>query len=120
LLPASGAVHSGKVRLIAVASTERAPGAPTVPTVGEAGFASLAMFSGHSLFGARDMPAALRARIGDDVAATLRDPVVAERLMRMGYRPQFDSPAVFQALLQRERARWSEVAQAASGAAETQ
>jgi tripartite-type tricarboxylate transporter receptor subunit TctC len=120
LLPASGAVQSGKVRLIAVASTERAPGAPTVPTVGEAGFASLAMFSGHSLFGARDMPAALRAKIGDDVAATLRDPVVAERLMRMGYRPQFDSPAVFQALLQRERARWSEVAQAASGAAETQ
>jgi hypothetical protein len=29
----------------------------------------------------------------------------------MGYRPQIDPPGTFQARLERERARWSEVAQ---------
>jgi tripartite-type tricarboxylate transporter receptor subunit TctC len=120
LPPTVGAAQSGRVRLLAVASADRAPGAQDVPTVGESGYPSLAIFDGHSLFGPRDMPAARRARIADDVAAALRDPVVAERLARMGYRPQHDSPAVFQALLQRERAHWSEMAQASFGAAETQ
>jgi tripartite-type tricarboxylate transporter receptor subunit TctC len=109
----SGEVQSGKIRLIAVASAERAPSAAAVPTVIEAGYPALTMFNGHALFGPRDMPAAQRSLIGDDVAATVRDPVVAERLMRMGYRPRAESPAAFQALLQRERDRWSEVAQTA-------
>jgi tripartite-type tricarboxylate transporter receptor subunit TctC len=120
LTPTLGAAQSGRVRLVAVASADRAPAALDVPTVGEAGYPSLAIFDGHSLFGPRDMSPARRARIADDVAAVLRDPVVAERLTRMGYRPQHDSPAVFQALLQRERAHWRDMAQLNNGAAETQ
>ncbi len=116
----SGALQSGRIRLVAVASAERAPGAAAVPTVGEAGYPSLAMFSGRGLFGRRDMPDAWRARIGDDVAATLRDPVIAERLLRMGYRPRIESPSAFHALLQNERARWSELAQAAYSAVAAQ
>jgi hypothetical protein len=38
----------------------------------------------------------------------------------MGYRPQQASAAAFQALLQRERAHWAEMAQSTSRAAETQ
>jgi tripartite-type tricarboxylate transporter receptor subunit TctC len=91
-----------------------------VPTVGEAGYPSLAIFEGHSLFGPEDMPTSRRARIADDVAAVLRDPVVAERLTRMGYRPQRESPEAFQALLQRERAHWTEMAQLTYRAAEMQ
>jgi tripartite-type tricarboxylate transporter receptor subunit TctC len=120
LPPTVGAAQSGRVRLLAVASADRAPGASEVPTVGEAGYPSLAIFDGHSLFGPHDMPTARRARIADDVAAVLRDPVVAERLIRMGYRPQQASAAAFQALLQRERAHWAEMALSTSRAAETQ
>lgn len=120
LPPTVGAAESGRVRLLAVASADRAPGARDVPTVGEAGYPSLAIFDGHSLFGPSDMPPMRRLRIADDVAAVLRDPVVAERLTRMGYRPQHESPAAFQALLQRERARWTQMAQATYRAADMQ
>jgi len=120
LPPTLDAAQSGRVRVLAVASADRAPGARDVPTVGEAGYPSLTIFDGHSLFGPSDMPTARRTRIADDVAAVLRDPVVAERLTRMGYRPQHESPASFQALLQRERAHWTEMAQSTYGAAETQ
>ncbi|WP_296386162.1 tripartite tricarboxylate transporter substrate binding protein [Reyranella sp.] len=112
LPPTIGATQPGRIRLVAVTSTERAPSALDVPTVVEAGFPALAMQSGYSLFGPRDMPVPLRARIADDVAAAVRDPVVAQRLALMGYRPQLGSPAAFQALLQRERAHWSELAHA--------
>ncbi|HEY4169351.1 MAG TPA: tripartite tricarboxylate transporter substrate binding protein [Reyranella sp.] len=115
-----GAVQTGRVRLLAVASADHAPGAQEVPTVGEAGYPSLAIFEGHSLFGPRDMPTLRSARIADDVAAVLRDPVVAERLTRMGYRPQHESAAAFRALLQRERAHWTEMAQLTHRAGDTQ
>jgi len=112
-LPATiGALPPSRIRLVAVASPERAPGASSVPTVVEAGFPSLAMQSGLSLFGPRDMPVLLRAQIADDVGAVVRDPVVAQRLALMGYRPQLGSPAALRADLQRERARWSALAHA--------
>ena len=115
-----GAARAGKVRLVAVASPGRAPGAPAVPTAAEAGFPSLVVFDGHALFGPHDMAETLRARIAEDVGAAVRDPVVAERLARMGYCPCPESPAGFQALLQRERAHWTEVALAAHGAVAAQ
>jgi tripartite-type tricarboxylate transporter receptor subunit TctC len=117
LPPTVAAAQSGRIRVLAIASIDRAPGALEVPTVGEAGYPSLAIFEGHSLFGPRDMPTARRARIADDVAAVLRDPVVTERLTRMGYRPQHESAAAFQELLQRERAHWTQMAQATDRAA---
>lgn len=112
LLPMIGPAQAGKLRLIVVASEDHAPRAPEVPTAREAGFPALKMFGGHSLFGSRDMPDPLRARIGADVAATLREPEVARRLREMGYVPRLDSPSEFATFLRRERAHWTEVAQA--------
>ena len=111
-----GAARAGTVRLVAVASPERTPYAPAVPTAAEAGFPSLVLFDGHALFGAHDMAEALRIRIAEDVVAAVRDPAVAERLARLGYCPCPEASAGFLALLQRERAHWTEVALAAHGA----
>ena len=119
LLPMIGPAQAGKLRLVVVASADHAPRAPEVPTASEAGFPGLAMGGGHSLFGPRDMPDPLRARIGSDVAAILREPEVAQRLKEMGYVPRFDSPSEFAAFLERERAHWTKVA-LAYGAKPTQ
>ncbi|SEP51325.1 Tripartite-type tricarboxylate transporter, receptor component TctC [Rhodospirillales bacterium URHD0017] len=110
LLPMIGPAQAGKLRLVVVASADHAPRAPEVPTAGEAGFPGLAMSGGHNLFGPRDMPDPLRARIGADVAAILREPEVAQRLKEMGYVPRLDSPSEFTAFLERERAHWTKVA----------
>ncbi len=110
------AARAGKLRLLAVASAGRAPCAPAVPTTGEAGFPALVLLNGYGLFGPRDMVETVRARIAEDVAAAVRGPAVAERLSRMGYRAGLDLPASFQALLHRERAHWTEIAQAAAPA----
>jgi tripartite-type tricarboxylate transporter receptor subunit TctC len=111
LAPLVGPAQAGKIRLIAVASDERAPSAPDVPTATEAGFPALSVFGGHCLFAPKEMPEALRARIAADVREITTSTEVARRLMAMGYIPRADSTTEFAAILERERIRWTEVAQ---------
>ena len=110
LAPLVGPAQAGKLRLIAVASDDRAPRAPDVPTAKEAGFPALSVFGGHSLFAPKEMPEALRARIAADVREVTTNTEVAQRLLAMGYIPRADSPTEFAAILERERTRWTEVA----------
>jgi tripartite-type tricarboxylate transporter receptor subunit TctC len=111
LAPLVGPAQAGKIRLIAVASDERAPSAPDVPTATEAGFPALSVFGGHCLFAPKEMPEALRARIAADVREVTTSTEVARRLTAMGYIPRADSTTEFAAILERERIRWTEVAQ---------
>jgi tripartite-type tricarboxylate transporter receptor subunit TctC len=111
LAPLIGPAQAGKLRLVLVASDERAPLAPDLATAKEAGFPALSFLGGHCLFGPKEMPAALRERIAADVRETTADPDVARRLLSMGYRPRPESTAELIAFLEGERTRWTEVAQ---------
>jgi tripartite-type tricarboxylate transporter receptor subunit TctC len=111
LSPLIGPAQAGKLRLVAVASDQRAPLAPDLPTATEAGFPALSVFGGHCLFAPKEMPEALRARIASDVREITANADVAQRLLAMGYIPRTDSGSELAAILQRERKRWTEVAQ---------
>jgi tripartite-type tricarboxylate transporter receptor subunit TctC len=111
LAPLIGPAQAGKLRLVVVASDERAPLAPDLATAKEAGFPALSFLGGHCLFGPKEMPAALRERIAADVREIIADPDVARRLLSMGYRPRPESTAELNAFLEGERTRWTEVAQ---------
>src|SRR5882724_10853889 len=67
-------IHSGRARLLAVASDVRMPLAPDVPTVTEAGFPELRMDGVVGFFGKRGMPDTLRDRIASDVSVVANDP----------------------------------------------
>lgn len=110
LAPMLGPVSGGQLRILAVASTARAPAAPNIPTASEAGFPVLAFPGGYGLFAPRDMPEALRLRIAEEVRAATADPEMARRVAALGLIPRAGTPAEFEALLLRERARWTEVA----------
>ena len=112
LQPLVGPAAAGKLKLLAVASDDRAPLAPDVPTAREAGYPALALTGGHCLFGPREMPEALCARIASDVRSTLAEATVAKRLTEMGYVPRPQSTEDFTLFLEKEYARWTEVAQA--------
>src|ERR1051325_9306163 len=65
--------QSGRVRLLAVASRQRAPAMPDVPTVAELGFPELAMGGLGGFFGSRGMAAAIRERVAADVMAIAKE-----------------------------------------------
>jgi tripartite-type tricarboxylate transporter receptor subunit TctC len=74
-------------KVLAVNSRTRASALPDVPTALEAGIPSLQLEGLVGLFGPKSMSAALRKRIGDEVAEVARMPNTAERLVASAQTP---------------------------------
>ncbi len=74
-------------KVLAVNSRTRASALPNVPTAIEEGIPSLQLEGLVGLFGPKSMSAALRKRIGEDVAEVARLPNTAERLVASAQTP---------------------------------
>jgi tripartite-type tricarboxylate transporter receptor subunit TctC len=96
-------VEAGKIRLLAVANTVRAPSEPGVPTLAEAGYASLTLDGLVGLFGPPGMPIELRERITADIRA-VADPTVADRLAITGQILNIGGPEEFAKSVEEQRA----------------
>jgi tripartite-type tricarboxylate transporter receptor subunit TctC len=79
-----GSIREGRIRALAVASSQRAPFLPDVPTTREAGFADLEVDAVIGLFGWRGMPDAIRDRLAAEAMAVMREPAAQERLRSTG------------------------------------
>lgn len=77
-------VEAGKVKIIAAGTRERSPLVKDVQSIPESGYPVLATETSTALFGGPDMPAALRKKIADDMAASLKDPRVRDRVALTG------------------------------------
>jgi tripartite-type tricarboxylate transporter receptor subunit TctC len=93
----------GRIKVLAVTSRQRAPANPEVPTAIEAGYPALTFESIGGLFGARDMTAAVRAGIADDVRKAAEDPTIAQRLGDTGQIMTVLGPGEFAAKVEEQR-----------------
>ena len=105
-------LQAGKVKLLAVANSMRAPTLANVPTAVEAGYPDLQLDGLVGFFGPPEMPAALRERIAADVREAMADPVITERLNLTGQIPNFGGPAEFDAAIEAQRTRVGAAARA--------
>jgi len=105
--------QSGRVRLLAVASQQRAPAMPDVPSVTELGFPELSMEGLCGFFGGRGMAVAIRERVAADVMAIASEPGVQERLAVIGQAARPGTTAEFAAFLADNRKRLMVVAKTA-------
>jgi tripartite-type tricarboxylate transporter receptor subunit TctC len=97
-------LQSGKIKLLAVTNTVRAPSQPTVPTVQEAGQPELTIDGLVGLFGPADMPIALRRRIAADIGA-VADDTIKERLVTTGQLLNIGGPEQFEKSIDAQRAQ---------------
>jgi tripartite-type tricarboxylate transporter receptor subunit TctC len=77
-------VQAGKVKVIAITNSERAPMLPDVPTAKEAGHPALGIDGLVGLFGPKEMPKELRERIAADVIAAASEPDIAAKISSTG------------------------------------
>jgi tripartite-type tricarboxylate transporter receptor subunit TctC len=98
-------LQAGKIKLLAVTNSVRAPVLPDLPTATEAGYPDLALDGLVGFFGPPEMPLALRERIAADVKEVGADPAIATRLNDTGQLPNFGGPAEFHAAIELQRAR---------------
>jgi tripartite-type tricarboxylate transporter receptor subunit TctC len=104
--------QAGAAKLIFVTNRQRSPQAPDVPTATEAGYPDLTFEGTVGIFGWRDFPADIKARIVTDVQAATSDPAFRARLVSAGTAARPGSSADFAAAIEDQRAKIAAIHQA--------
>jgi tripartite-type tricarboxylate transporter receptor subunit TctC len=102
-------VKSGRLRALAVSSTQRIPNLPDVPTVAESGYPGFEADQWYGVVAPAGTPPAWVARLNSEINKALAQPEVAQQLLVEGAVPMPGTPQAFAALIQRELPRWAEV-----------
>jgi tripartite-type tricarboxylate transporter receptor subunit TctC len=110
-----GAIQSGRLRALAVATATRSALLPDLPTVAEAGVAGFDVNNWDSWLFPRGTPPAHVARMAGAIREALGDAELRAEFARRGLEPFASSPAELAAAIRAETARWAPVVRA-SGA----
>jgi tripartite-type tricarboxylate transporter receptor subunit TctC len=111
-------IKSGKLRALAVTSSQRSAALPELPTVAEAGGPALKGYDASSWFGLlapAGTPADIVQRVQQETAKALALPAMKERLLSQGAIPSGMTPAEFVRFIAAETKKWAQVVKA-SGA----
>lgn len=111
-------IKSGKLKALAVTSSQRSAALPDVPTIEQAGGPALKGFEASSWFGLlapAGTPPDIVSRIQHEVAKSLGSPAVKEKLLAQGANPGGNTPQQFTAFINAEHKKWAQVVKA-SGA----
>ena len=95
-------VKSGKVKLLAVATSARLPLFPDVPTVNEALPAFEQPPGWTGLFGPAGLPPALASRIASDAVKAMSQPEIKSKINDVGFNIIGGTPEEFSALIRRQ------------------
>ncbi len=109
-------IKSGKLKALAVTSSQRSAALPDVPTIEEA--AKLKGFEASSWFGLlapAGTPNDVVLRIQQETAKALNTPAIKEKMLAQGAIPSGNTPQEFAKLIDSEIRKWAQVVKA-SGA----
>ena len=105
-------IKSGKVKAIAIGSPSRSPLLPDVPTLAEAGVRNVEVFAFQGLLGPAGLPAAVTARLNQELNKALSDPAVLKRFTDFGFEPIYGSPEQFRKIARDESRLWGTIIKA--------
>ena len=98
-----------KIKALAITSLKRVPAAPEIPTVEESGLEKLEFVSWYGLWGPKDMPADLVAKIQSHAVKVLAQPGVKQKLGVLGFEALGTTPAEFAKFIDKEMATYSKI-----------
>jgi tripartite-type tricarboxylate transporter receptor subunit TctC len=102
-------VKAGKLRVLAVLSQKRSPIFAEAPTIAESGFPGFEASVWYAVVGPAGMPAAVVARLHQEVQRALATPDMRERLASAGGEVAPGSSAMVADLLRREQQRYEKL-----------
>ena len=106
-------VRDGRLRPLAITGPVRASALPDVPTMIESGYSDFVIRPFDGLLVKKGVSADVMGTLSRALNESLQQPVVRQRLDTIGMEPAASSPEAFSALLQKESARWVELAKRA-------
>ncbi len=102
-------IRAGKLRALAVTSSQRFPQLPDVPTVTEQGIPAAESNSWWGLLAPAKTPRPIIEKMHAAFAKALRDPKVEPKLVEQGLVMRISSPEEFGVFLKNEVERWAKV-----------
>lgn len=102
-------IKSGKLVALGVTSAKRSPLLPDVPTIAETGLPGYSVDGWFALFAPAKVPAAIVAKLHDEVEQILGTPAVAEEIRRLGAEPNLSTQAEFAGFVRNEADKWAKV-----------
>jgi tripartite-type tricarboxylate transporter receptor subunit TctC len=102
-------VRSGALKALAVTSSQRSPLAPEIATAAEAGLAELQIEGWICLMVTGGTPAAIVARLDEEIAKALAVPEVKETFAKQGVDIAYMNPEELGKFVQSEAARFSDL-----------
>jgi tripartite-type tricarboxylate transporter receptor subunit TctC len=106
-------LQSGKVRALAVTTAQRSVVFPDLPTVAESGLPDYESSSTNGLFVPTGTPAAIVARLNDEIRKVLNRPDSKDKLLKIGVEIVASSPEEFGTTVKSETARMGKMIKAA-------
>jgi tripartite-type tricarboxylate transporter receptor subunit TctC len=96
-------VKTGKLRALAISSTQRTHYFSDVPTLSEAGLTGIAITTWHGLMAPKGTPPAIITKLNTELNAALHDPKVVARLDTIGSIPSPGTPEAFRDRIKHDR-----------------
>jgi tripartite-type tricarboxylate transporter receptor subunit TctC len=100
---------SGKIKALAVTSLKRVAAAPDIPTIAESGMTGFDFSSWYGLWGPKELPADITAKLQAEIAKVLARPEVKERLAVLGFEPIGSTAAEFASYIDAESAKYGQI-----------
>ena len=111
-------VESGRLRALAVTTSQRLESMPQLPTVAEAGVKGFEVVSWNGVVVPAGTPQPVVAKLNASITGALRAPDVRERLKSQGLEIVAGTPQQFEQFIKSEIAKWAKVVRAAGIRAE--
>ena len=102
-------IRAGRVRPLAISSTERARQLPEVPTLAEAGLPDAEVVGWYGVLAPAGTPAAAISRLNRELTAMLAEPELRTKLEAMGVDPKPAASEAFGRFVRDETERWRRV-----------
>jgi tripartite-type tricarboxylate transporter receptor subunit TctC len=108
--PVSGPqAQAGRVRALAITSSQRSETYPEIPTVAESGVPGYEVVAWGGIIGPAHMPKEIVTRLNTEIRTALASPAVRERFKALGAEITPGTPEEFRDLARRETVKWAKV-----------
>jgi tripartite-type tricarboxylate transporter receptor subunit TctC len=104
-------IRSGRLKVLAVSSAKRSAALPDVPTVAELGYPGYEVGTWYGVLAAARTGAATVSKLSAELARSVAQPDIREKLLALGIDPVGSTPEQFTEHLRKEIARWTPIIQ---------
>lgn len=102
-------VRGGNLKAMGVTSADRFQGASDIPTIEEGGVPGYDLSTWYGMIGPAGMDAAVVEQLNASLQKALSDPAVQESMLKRGSTAAPGSPGEFEAFLEAESKKWSQL-----------